>query len=156
MENNWGFEKVFAVADIKGSRDYPDINGRVIFKKKGNGILVTAEVLGLPHEDGKCKERVFGFHIHEGTSCTGNNEDLFADAKGHYNPNNCMHPMHAGDMPPLFENNGYAYLSFYTNRFTIDEIIGKVVIIHDMPDDFKSQPSGDSGTKIACGKIYAM
>ena len=114
MENNLGFEKVFAVADIKGSRDYPDINGRVIFKKKGNGVLVTVEVLGLPHEDGKCKERVFGFHIHEGTSCTGNNNDLFADAKGHYNPDNCIHPMHAGDMPPLFENNGYTHIFLFT------------------------------------------
>lgn len=56
-------------------------------------------------------------------------------------------------MPPLFENNGYAYLSFLTNRFQIKDIVGKTVIIHDMPDDFKTDPSGNSGTKIACGII---
>jgi len=39
------------------------------------------------------------------------------------------------------------------NKFTIDEIVGKVIIIHDMPDDFTTQPSGNSGTKIACGRI---
>ena len=37
----------------------------------------------------------------------------------------------------------------------IAHIIGKVLIIHDMPDDFTSQPSGNSGSKIACGKIEA-
>lgn len=88
-----------------------------------------------------------------GTSCTGNLEDEFANAKLHYNPNNCPHPFHIGDLPPLIENNGYAYISVLTNKFKISNIIGKVIIIHDMPDDFKSQPSGNSGTKIACGKI---
>lgn len=39
------------------------------------------------------------------------------------------------------------------NKFKIKDILGKVVIIHDMPDDFTTQPSGNSGTKIACGKI---
>ena len=42
-------------------------------------------------------------------------------------------------MPPLFGNNGYAYLSFFTNRFSLDDIIGKVVIIHSHPDDFYSR-----------------
>ena len=44
-------------------------------------------------------------------------------------------------------------MSVLINKFKIQDIIGKVVIIHDMPDDFNSQPSGNSGTKIACGKI---
>ena len=83
----------------------------------------------------------------------GNLEDDFANAKSHYNPNNCPHPFHVGDLPPLIENNGYAYMSFLLNKFKISNIIGKVIIIHDMPDDFKSQPAGSSGTKIACGKI---
>ena len=39
------------------------------------------------------------------------------------------------------------------NKFKIKDIIGKVVIIHDSPDDFTTQPSGNSGKKIACGKI---
>lgn len=56
-------------------------------------------------------------------------------------------------MPPLIENNGYAYMSVLINKFKIKDILGKVVINHDSPDDFKTQPSGNSGTKIACGKI---
>lgn len=88
-----------------------------------------------------------------GASCTGNLEDEFADAKAHYNPQNCPHPYHAGDLPPLIENNGYSYMRVFLNKFKIKDIIGKVIIIHDMPDDFTTQPSGNSGTKIACGKI---
>ena len=95
----------------------------------------------------------FGFHIHEGTSCSGNIEDEFANANGHYNPNKCPHPYHLGDLPPLIENNGHAYMSILINKFKLEDIIGKVIIIHDMPDDFTSQPSGNSGTKIACRKI---
>ena len=88
-----------------------------------------------------------------GTSCTGNKEDDFANAKTHFNPTNCPHPFHLGDLPPLIENNGYAYMSVLVNKFKIKNIIGKVLIIHDMPDNFTTQPSGNSGTKIACGKL---
>lgn len=80
-------------------------------------------------------------------------DDPFADAMSHYNPNDCEHPHHAGDLPPLFGNDGFALLLFLTSRFSVDEIIGKTVIIHDQPDDFTTQPSGNSGTKIACGVI---
>ena len=76
-----------------------------------------------------------------GISCSGTSEDEFANAKNHYNPNNCFHPYHAGDLPPLIENNGYAYMNVLLNKFKIKDIIGKVIIIHDMPDDFTSQPS---------------
>ena len=76
-----------------------------------------------------------------GNSCTGNINDEFADAKSHYNPNNCLHPYHAGDLPPLIENSGHAYMSVLLNKFKIKDIIGKVIIIHNMPDDFTTQPS---------------
>lgn len=76
-----------------------------------------------------------------GTSCTGDLEDEFSNAKTHYNPNNYPHPYHAGDLPPLIESNGYAYMSVLLNKFNIQDIIGKVIIVHDMPDDFTTQPS---------------
>lgn len=44
-------------------------------------------------------------------------------------------------------------MSVLINKFKIKDILGKVIIIHDSPDDFTTQPSGNSGTKIACGKI---
>ena len=100
-----------------------------------------------------CSGGVFGFHIHEGNACTGNENDPFANAGGHYNPTNCPHPYHAGDLPPLFSNNGYAFMSVLINKFTVNEIIGRTVIIHSQPDDFTTQPSGNSGKKIACGEI---
>lgn len=91
-----------------------------------------------------------------GNSCSENSNDEFADAKLHYNPTNCPHPYHAGNLPPLIENNGYSYMRLFVNKFNLNDIIGKVVIIHDMPDDFASQPSGNSGTKIAYGEITKL
>ena len=60
---------------------------------------------------------------------------------------------HAGDMPPLFGTDRFAFSAFLTDRFSAEEGIGKTVIIHDSPDDFTTQPSGNSGVKIACGVI---
>lgn len=142
-----------AKAHIKGGKKYPKINGTVTFKETKDGVLVNAKINGLPQSKDSCTSRFFGFHIHEGTSCTGNLTDEFANAKSHLNPTNCPHPFHIGDLPPLIENNGYAYMSVLINKFSIKDIIGKVIIIHDSPDDFTTQPSGNSGTKIACGKI---
>ena len=64
-----------------------------------------------------------------------------------------MHPQHTGDMIPILGNQGYAWTSFYDKRFKIPEIIGRSVIIHAMPDDFMTQPSGASGVRIGCGVI---
>lgn len=95
-------------------------------------------------------------HIHEGDSCTGNSEDYFANAKAHYDPNGCMHPYHAGDMPQLFAAGGEAHLAFVTDRFTPAEIIGRTIVIHSGADDMHTQPSGASGEKIGCGEITGM
>lgn len=88
-----------------------------------------------------------------GTSCTGNVDDEFANTGSHFNPKMCPHPFHAGDLPPLIECNGIAYMNVLLQKFQIKDILGKVIIIHDMPDDFTTQPAGNSGKKIACGKI---
>lgn len=144
-----------AWAHIKGSLSYPNINGVVAFYSHAKGVLVVAEVQGLPKTARLCASPIFGFHIHEGGACTGNETDPFVNAKAHYNTQNCPHPYHAGDLPPLFGADGYAFAAFLTNRFNVNEIIGKAVIIHASPDDFKTQPSGNAGNKIACGIIVA-
>ena len=141
-----------AIAKIKGSSSYPTLYGAVTFKQTSKGVLVTSEIYGLPCEN-QCNSSIFAFHIHSGTSCTGNSVDPFAEADGHYNPNGCPHPYHTGDLPPLFGNHGYAYMSVLTDRFTVKEIIGKVAIIHSQSDDFKTQIAGNAGGKIGCGKI---
>ena len=135
-----------AVAHVRGSEAHPDIRGCVRFRQMGGGVLVTAEIRGLPGDNG-----FFAFHIHSGSGGTG--EGPFACVGGHYDPAGRPHPDHAGDLPPLFGNRGYAYLSVFTNRFTVDEVIGRAVVIHAKPDDFTTQPSGNSGERIACGEI---
>lgn len=142
-----------AVARIRGSKSYPRIQGEIMFYPLWRGTLVIASISGLPSGEKPCSERFFGFHIHEGSSCSGNETDPFADTGQHFNPYGCSHPEHAGDFPPLMENDGYAFTAFYTDRFYPEEVIGRTVVVHDMPDDFTSQPSGNSGQKIACGTI---
>lgn len=142
-----------AKADIKGNNEFPNIKGAVYFKETSNGVLVTAKIEGLPQSKNKCVGRFFGMHIHEGSSCSGNTNDEFANVGGHFNPTKCPHPFHVGDLPPLLENNGKAYMNVLIGKFNVSDIVGKAVIIHDMPDDFTTQPSGNSGRKIACGVI---
>ena len=142
-----------AVARVRGSLHAAAVRGVVRFYQTTAGGLVFAEIHGLPTPAGPCAQPVFGFHIHSGGSCTGNADDPFADVLGHYNPESCPHPHHAGDLPPLFGNRGRALSVVLTDRFTVREILGRSVIIHAEPDDFHTQPSGDSGMKIACGEI---
>ncbi len=142
-----------AIAYIRGGKSYPRIDGLVTFKETKDGVIVNAKIKNLPVSKNNCPGRFFGFHIHEGSSCSGNLTDEFANTKSHFNPTDCPHPFHAGDLPPLIENNGYASMSVLVNKFKIKDIINRTVVIHDSPDDFTTQPSGNSGTKIACGKI---
>ncbi len=142
-----------AIARISGGEEHPELSGMVRFYQTGRGVLVWAQISGLPKEAGACGGRIFGFHIHGGTECKGDGEDPFAGAMTHYNPRGCEHPDHAGDLPVLFGNDGFALSLFLTNRFSANEVLGKVVVIHDKPDDFTTQPSGNSGRKIACGVI---
>ncbi len=141
-----------ARAEVSGSKEYRNIKGTVTFVQKKDGIQISADIHGLP--DGGCSA-FFGFHIHEGRACLGNSVDPFADAKMHYNPTGLDHPCHAGDLPPLFSSGGRARMSFVTDRFKLSEVIGRAIVIHSMPDDFTTQPSGNSGEKIACGIITA-
>lgn len=137
-------------ASIRGDTRHPSIYGTVNIYPVLGGSLITAEIRGLPQS----QSGIFAMHIHEGNSCTGNPADPFENTKGHYNPGNKPHPLHAGDLPPLFSNNGFAYYSFYTGRFKPKEVDGRAIVIHNEPDDFRTQPSGASGAKIACGVIH--
>lgn len=142
-----------AVAFIDGSEKHKNIHGRVLFYETSGGVIVRTEITGLPSGEGACDKPIFAYHIHSGGRCSGNENDPFADAGMHYNPNECPHPYHAGDMPPLFGANGNAFSVFLTDRFKVTDVIGKTVIVHALPDDFTTQPSGNSGEKIACGVI---
>lgn len=142
-----------AYAEIAGSERYPDICGCVKFYDTYEGTIVAAEITGIKDEKGASENGFLGFHIHEGGRCEGKGSEPFATAGGHLNSGDKPHPMHAGDLPPLLVSNGMAWMMVYTGRFFPEDVIGRTVIIHGMPDDFHSQPSGDSGERIACGEI---
>lgn len=144
-----------AWAAVRGSEKYPQLSGIVRFCQTRRGVLVFAETSGLPEAAKVCENGFFAFHIHAGRSCTGDSTDPFADALNHYNPEGCPHPAHAGDLPPLLSNHGYALQVFLTDRFTVREIVGRTLIIHAGLDDFSTQPGGSAGGKIACGRIVS-
>lgn len=142
-----------AMAWVTGGSAQPQISGLVKFYETPyGGTLVEAEIFGLPDITMPGSSDFYAFHIHEFGDCSNS----FANTGEHYNPTDQPHPDHAGDMPPLLSNQGYAWISFYDKRFRVKDIIDRSVIIHSMRDDFTSQPSGDPGVKIACGVIRAL
>ena len=128
---------------IKGRDGFNDLAGIIDFFDFGNEVVLVGSISNLPIT----KTNIFGFHIHENGLCDSD----FTSAGKHLGAGS--HPNHKGDLPPLFSSNENAFLVFATNRFSINEIIGKSIIIHENPDDFTTQPSGNSGARIACGTI---
>lgn len=147
-----------AYAQLIPSPLTPNIRGIVYFIDVPGGTQVCIRVTGLPEYKPASGNNPpigpHGFHIHEFGNCqVGDANNPFKEAGGHWNPTNQPHGNHAGDFPVLFSNNGYASMCFFTNKFKAKDIIGKSVIIHESPDDYRSQPSGNSGKRIACGVI---
>ena len=150
-----------AMATMTGSIYAPHLYGNIYFYSVEGGTEVFAEVWGLPMykpaTNGDAPIGPFGFHIHEKGIChVIDPMDPFQSAGGHYNPYNQPHGNHAGDFPVMFSNDGYARMSFFTDKFKPADIIGRSVLLHQNPDDFRSQPSGDSGKRMACGIINAF
>jgi superoxide dismutase, Cu-Zn family len=102
-----------------------------------------------------------GFHIHEAGDCSSGDG---MSARGHFNPHGKPHgnpssaERHAGDLPSLkAEKNGRAKLDVVVDGITLTpgpaSIIGRGLIIHADPDDYKTQPTGNAGARLACGVI---
>lgn len=139
-----------ATAWIRGGSQAPQISGLVKFYDTPyGGTLVEAEVFGLPSINMPGSSNYYAMHIHQSGDCSHN----FSRTGEHYNPGMQLHPGHAGDLIPLLGNQGYAWCSFYDKRFHPGDLISRSVVIHAMPDDFRTQPAGNSGDKIACGTI---
>ena len=129
-------------------------SGGVTFEARGDKLRVIAKVSALtpgPH----------GFHIHENGDCSA--PDAMS-AGSHFNPTGKPHgdpaapDHHGGDMPMLTADaNGNAMLEATIDTVTIGggatDIVGRAVIVHKDPDDFKTQPTGNSGARVACGVI---
>lgn len=130
------------------------ITGTVTIEDLEKEFKVTADIKGL-----KPNSR-FGFHIHQNGVCEGPN---YKTAGDHFNPHKKPHGRpdsemrHAGDLGNLQTNaNGEAKQVILVPKEegdTFDQILNKSVLIHAGVDDLTSQPSGNSGDRIACGLI---
>lgn len=130
-------------------------SGLVTFTQSGPKLLVSAEIRGLkPNAE-------HGFHIHEKGDCSSGDG---MSTGGHFNPTTQSHGAHgigshhAGDLPSLVADaNGVVKLKFETTSITIDSgvtnIIGRGLIVHRDPDDYKTQPTGNAGPRLACAVI---
>lgn len=134
------------------------VGGNVSFRNIPGGIHLEIIATGLP-------PGAHGFHIHEVGDCSAADA---SSAKGHFNPGGAAHgnpttpaaEHHAGDMPNLVANaSGEARLAMDLHGLGVGagpgDIQGRAVVIHADPDDYKSQPAGNSGKRIACGVIKA-
>ena len=143
-----------AIAELKPTQGNRTA-GQVRFTQADGKVRVHATVMGLkPNQE-------HGFHIHEAGDCSSGDG---MSAKGHFNPQSSPHghystPMrHTGDMPNLrADGEGRAEAQFELDLMTLgtgeNSIVGRGVIVHAQPDDYKSQPVGNAGARLACGVI---
>ena len=133
-------------------------SGSVSFVQSGNKVLVSGEVRGLkPNAE-------HGFHVHEKGDCSSGDG---MSAGGHFNPTALAHGQHGqgahhvGDLPSLkADANGVARVLFESTTLTLqpgpNSILDKGLIVHRDPDDYTTQPTGNSGPRVACGVIRKL
>jgi Cu-Zn family superoxide dismutase len=153
VQNMWsgGPKATAKLEPTKGS----SVRGSATFVEKSGHVQLTANVSGVkPNGE-------FGFHIHEAGDCSSGDG---MSAKGHFNPYGKPHghtksqERHAGDMPNLKSNaSGNATMSVTLDIITVApgpaSIVGRGLIVHVEPDDYKTQPTGNAGARSACGVI---
>jgi Cu-Zn family superoxide dismutase len=130
--------------------------GSVSFTQHGDKVLVDADITGLTPGQ-------HGFHIHEKGDCSAADG---TSAGGHFNPTGKPHgdpanpEHHFGDMPMLTADaSGHAKLHIELTSISLQDgvgnIVGRSVIVHQKADDYQTQPTGNSGGRVACGIISA-
>ena len=131
------------------------VSGQAAFAQRGDKVFVNVTVRGLPPDS------VHGFHIHEKGDCSSGDG---MSAGGHFNPAGKAHgdyhaaEHHAGDMPNLqADADGTARAQFELTGVSVGEgaadVVGRGLIVHRDADDYKSQPAGNAGPRLACGVI---
>jgi superoxide dismutase, Cu-Zn family len=135
----------------KGNKTF----GEATFEQMGDKVRVVVFVQGLkPGQD-------HGLHIHEKGDC-GSGDGM--STGGHFNPYGKPHAdhtspnRHAGDLPSLKANKeGRANVQVDLDIITVSagpaSVIGRGLIVHADPDDYKTQPTGNAGARVACGVI---
>jgi Cu-Zn family superoxide dismutase len=130
--------------------------GTVTFEQKGDKLQITAVITGLkPNSE-------HGFHVHEKGDCSAPDA---TSAGGHFNPATKPHghygkaERHGGDMPNLrADAAGSTRVMWDSDQLSLSgasSVIGRAVVVHRDPDDYQSQPAGNSGPRIACGVVVA-
>ncbi len=142
-----------ALKATKGNKTF----GEADFEQVGSKVRVVIFVQGLkPGQE-------HGLHIHEKGDCSAGDG---MSAGGHFNPHGKPHghpsgsERHAGDLPSLNANKtGRARVQVEVEGLTVApgpaSVIGRAVIVHADPDDYKTQPTGNAGARLACGVISA-
>jgi Cu-Zn family superoxide dismutase len=130
-------------------------SGQVVFHDMGGHVMAQARLSGLkPNAE-------HGFHVHEKGDCSAPDA---TSAGGHFNPDHQPHgpqdaAHHAGDMPSLrTDANGNVDVRIMLQGVSVGsggtgDIVGRAVVVHAQPDDYRTQPTGNSGARIACGVI---
>jgi Cu-Zn family superoxide dismutase len=142
-----------ALQPTKGNKTF----GEATFEETDGKVRVIVFAQGLK------PDQEHGFHIHEAGDCSSGDG---MSAKGHFNPHGKPHghpsaaERHAGDLPALKAGkDGRAKLDTTMDVITLRpgpaSIIGRGLIIHADPDDYKTQPTGNAGARLACGVIKA-
>lgn len=127
--------------------------GMVIFAAAGAGVHVTAHLEGLTPGD-------HGFHLHEKGDCSAPDASSAGD---HWNPTHQPHggpdsaQHHSGDLGNITADaSGMAHMDRVVQGLSLDgaqSVLGRSVVVHGKADDLKSQPSGNSGPRQACGVV---
>jgi Cu-Zn family superoxide dismutase len=142
-----------ALQPTKGNKAF----GEATFEQVGDKVRVVVFAQNLP------ADRELGFHIHEAGDCSSGDG---MSAKGHFNPHGKQHgnpssaERHAGDLPSLkVGKDGRAKIDVTVESISIGQgagnIVGRGLIIHAQADDYKTQPTGNAGARVACGVIKA-
>ena len=143
----------YVVASLQPTRGN-SATGTVFFTQEGGDVVLRGRISGLkPNQE-------HGFHIHEKGDCSS---DDAMSAGGHLNPDAKRHgpptgEHHAGDVPSIkADANGVATVRARIAGTLLGsgagDIAGKALVVHAMPDDYTTQPTGNSGARIACGVI---
>lgn len=147
-----------AEAVISGTYADTVVNGKAVFDTDSDtsSVKMVLEVT-IPS---KAKKSV-AVHFHEHGDC-GDTAKL---AHGHWNPTNEQHGKwgtgnyHSGDIGNIkLDSKGMGKITLQSKRWTLGgmpskNILGKSIIVHGGTDDYTTQPSGNSGSRIGCGVI---